>query len=134
MDRPISEIMSRSVRSAFTEDTVEKVEEDLKRLKLHAVPIVDSNGTVFGIISSVDLVSFHASKKNPKSVRAWELCTYKPVSVPPGTPMKDVARLMVTNRIHHVLVTDGPELKGIVSSFNFLEQFLLRGSPDSSVI
>ena len=49
MDRPISEIMSRSVRSEFTEDTVEKVEEDLKRLKLQAVPIVDSDGTVFSI-------------------------------------------------------------------------------------
>ena len=126
MDRPISEIMARSVRSVFTEHTVKKVEDDLKRLKLHAVPVVESNGTVFGIISSADLVSFHASKKNPKSVRAWELCTYKPISVPPNTSMKEVAKLMVAHRIHHVLITDGPELKGIVSTFNFLEQFLLK--------
>lgn len=125
MDRPVSQIMSRTLRTAFTEDTVEKVEDDLKRLMLHAMPVLDSNGKVFGIISSADLVRFHAAKKNPKTVRAWELCTYKPVCVPPDTPAKDVARLMVRNRIHHVLVVDGSELKGIVSTFNFLEQFLL---------
>lgn len=127
MDRPISEIMSRTVRSAFTEDTVEKLEEDLKRLKLHAMPVVDAAGKVFGIVSAADLVRFHAAKGNPRTVRAWELCTYKPVSVAPGTPMKEVAQLMVQKRIHHILVMDGSQLVGVVSSFNFLEQYIQRG-------
>lgn len=127
MDRPVSEIMSRTVRSAHTEDTVEKLEGDLKRLKLHALPVVDSAGKVFGIVSAADLVRFHAAKGNSRVTRAWELCTYKPVTVASGTPVREVAQLMVQNRIHHVLVMDGAELRGVVSSFNFLEQFLLRG-------
>jgi signal-transduction protein with cAMP-binding, CBS, and nucleotidyltransferase domain len=126
MDRPISEIMAKTVRTADMEDTVEKVEDDLSRLRLHAMPVVDAKGAVFGILSSVDFLHFHASKKNPKTVRAWELCTYKPVSVAASTPMKDVAKMMISKRIHHVVVTDGKDLKGIVSTLDFLEHNLKK--------
>ena len=119
--------MAKTVWTAASEDTVEKVEELLTRRLLSAVPVVDEAGGVFGIISSADILHFHAAKRNPKAVRAWELCTYKPVSVPPDTSIGEVARLMIKHKIHHVPVTENGKLCGIVSALDFVEQFVLKG-------
>lgn len=133
MEQLISEFVGKAVRTAYMEDTVEKVESDLSLHRLHAIPVVDADGAAFGIISEVDLLHFHASKKNPKAMRAWELCTYRPISVPPATPIRDVVRMMVTHKIHQILITEGTALKGIVSCFDLLEHYFeadaLAGQP-----
>jgi CBS domain-containing protein len=38
--------------------------------------------------------------------------------------LSDVARLMIDTNIHHVVVTEGEELKGVVSSMDFVRTFL----------
>lgn len=129
MERSISRIMRKTVRTVWSEDTVEKVDAFLGAHGLSSVPVVDGKGAVFGIISAGDLVRFHAAKKNAKAVRAWELCTYKPVEVGPATPEREVAQLMLKKKIHHVLVTERGVLKGVVSSLDFVEQYVLRGDP-----
>jgi CBS domain-containing protein len=120
-------MMAKTVWTAASEDTVEKVEELMNRRSLSALPVVDERGGVFGIISSADLLHFYAAKRNPKAVRAWELCTYKPIAVHPDTSVGEVASLMIKNKIHHVPVTENGKLCGIVSALDFVEQFVLRG-------
>jgi len=124
MTLPISQLMTRQVRTASTDDTIAQVGDDLDRLHLHAVPVVDADGRLFGILSATDLVHFHASKKNPRVVRAWELCTHRPYCVAPDTSALEVARLMIAKKIHHVLVTEGSKLVGIVSTFDFIEKLV----------
>jgi signal-transduction protein with cAMP-binding, CBS, and nucleotidyltransferase domain len=129
MNRPISHMMTKTVWKVGTEDTIENVDTMLTSHRLSAVPVVDMEGVIFGIISSLDLLHFHAAKKNPKAVCAWELCTYKPVAVRPETPAIEVAKLMVKNKIHHILITENETLRGIVSALDFVEQYVLKGGP-----
>lgn len=124
MPLPISALMTRTVATVSTEDSILQVEAALDESHLHAIPVVDAKGELFGILSGVDLVHFHASKKNPAAVRAWEICTYRPYCVAPETPADQVAKAMIDRRIHHVLVKEGERLVGIVSSFDFVERFL----------
>jgi len=131
MDKAVSRMMTKSVWTVDTEDSIERVSGLLNTHRLTSVPVVDSKGVVFGIISAADLLHFHAEKKNPKIVRAWELCTYKPIEVGPATPVNEVARLMVKNSIHHVLVTENGLIMGFVSSLDFIEQYILKGKPAS---
>jgi len=128
MPQPISDMMTKVVRSVGMDDTIEKVENELKSHKLSSVPVVDSKGNIFGIISSPDIVLFHAARKNPKAVRAWDMCTYKPIQVGPDASIDEVARQMVTHRVHHVLVTEHGSVIGIVSSLDFVQAFLRRGT------
>ena len=44
-----------------------------------------------------------------------DLMTPSPITVSPETPVVDARQLMVEKRIRHLLVTDGPELVGIVT-------------------
>ena len=39
-------------------------------------------------------------------------------------PLGEVARLMVESNIHHVVVTDGNDIQGVVSSFDFVRTFM----------
>lgn len=124
MDKPISEMMAKTVWTVSTEDTIEKVGAMFASHKLSAVPVVDAKGVIFGIVSSRDLLHFHAAKKNPKAVNAWELCTYRPIAVSPETPVAEVAKLMIKNKIHHILITENGTLRGIVSALDFVEQYI----------
>jgi CBS domain-containing protein len=126
MDKPISTMMRKSVWTVDSEDTIERVEELLHAHRLSSVPVVDSKGVIFGIISASDLAHFHAARKNPKAVRAWEICTYKPIEVGPNATIGEVAKLMVKNKIHHVVVSENRLVVGFVSSLDFVEQYVLK--------
>ncbi|MDO8313203.1 MAG: CBS domain-containing protein [Sideroxyarcus sp.] len=69
---------------------------------------------------------FHALKRNPKAVHAWEICTHKAIMVDMDASTRDVAALIVQNHIHHVVITDAGTIKGIVSSLDFVRQFLME--------
>ena len=124
LDLPISKLMARTPHTLSTEELVAKVAADMDRFRVYALPIVNRDNTVFGIITATDLSQFRAAKKNPKAVRAWELCTYRPLCVSPDIPALRVAKLMISKHIHHVLVTEGNVLRGIVSTFDFVEAYV----------
>ncbi len=122
MENPISVLMTREIWTVGSEDTIDKVEHLFALHNLSVAPVVDEVGSLFGVISSYDLLSFTAARRNPRATRAWELCTYKPVAVGPDTPISHVARIMLTNKMHHVLIVDDGQLKGIVSTLDFVKQ------------
>ena len=71
---------------------------------------------------------FTTKKEMPPRLRAWEICSYKPVEVGPGASVSDVARLMVARGIHHVVVTENKAIIGIVSALDFVKQFIEEGA------
>jgi CBS domain-containing protein len=130
MDQKITSLMSTLVRSVQADDTVEAVGEELRRDGLSFVPVVERKGdALLGIITAADLLQFQAARRDPAAVHAWEICSYKPVEVGPDATVAEVAKLMVEQQIHHVVVVDNKTLKGVVSSLDFVKQFVPRAPP-----
>lgn len=128
MDESISTMMEKSATTVDMDDKVEKVEAVLRTHNVSAVPVIDgATGMTIGIISTRDLLRFHADKKDPLTLRAWEICSYKPIEVSPGASVSEVAKLMVTHGIHHVVVTENRQIRGIVSSLDFVKRFIREG-------
>ncbi|MES2297225.1 MAG: CBS domain-containing protein [Pseudomonadota bacterium] len=127
MDQPISSLIEGDVISVDSEDTIDKVEHILRTHNVTYVPVIETDGRIFGIITARDMINFHSSHKSAKVVRAWEICTHKTVEVSPHKSVHMVAQLMVEHKIHHVLVSDEGVLKGVISSFDLVEKYLLRG-------
>jgi CBS domain-containing protein len=124
-DEPISVMLEQPLISVDIDDTVDRVEAALRTHRVSAVPVVDgATGLVMGIISARDLIRFHAEKKDGGALHAWEICSYKPVEVGPGVSLAEVAKLMVARAIHHVVVTENGQVKGIVSSLDFVKRYL----------
>jgi len=128
MNWPISSLMQREVCCASLDDTVEDVERMLVARHLTWVPVVESNTTTIGVISVTDLLRFHADGKDAAATRAWQLCTYKPITVAPDAALDEVANLMVAQGIHHVVVVDHDRLAGVVSSLDFVRAFSTRNA------
>ncbi len=125
MDMPISSMMAKETKTVAMDDTISHVEEVLHTNNLSALPVIGrAEDVVFGIISTRDLMRFHVEKRDPTVVRAWEICSYKPVEVGPDVSINQVARLMVTKGIHHVLITENKEILGIVSALDFVKKFI----------
>ena len=124
MSQAISSFMQRHVWSVDMEDTIAAVEALFVLHSLSWAPVLESNATIVGAISASDLLQFHAQGLDPTAVRAWQRCSYKPITVSPDTPVSDVARLMIESKIHHVVVADSEGIAGVVSSLDFVRTFL----------
>lgn len=128
MDKTISSLMTRNILTVDVEDTVEKVEAIMDTHKLSCVPVIDSQGGCFGVISLTDLLHFHVLHKNQnqKAERAWEVCTHKVIEVGPDMSVKEAAELMTRNKIHHIVVVENKSIKGIVSSIDIVNEYLFK--------
>ena len=129
MESKILDIMSVSLVTVDMQDTVLRVEEILNEHNLSSAPVIDrERHDCFGIISLKDIAHFHAAKKNPRAVRAWEMCSYKPLTAGPESSIEEVGRLMVDNHIHHVVIVENGILKGFVSSLDIIAACLPQSS------
>ena len=124
MSQAIASLMKRQVWTIGMDDTVAQVESLFVREGLSWAPVLESGRTMVGVISATDLLQFHARQQDPNAARAWQLCTYRPITVAPDTPIGHVARLMVDQLIHHVVVVDGTGIVGVVSSLDFVRTFV----------
>jgi CBS domain-containing protein len=109
---------------------------------ISAVPVVDGEGKVLGIVTEADLIRrlageedkptswFGALFSDPASqaeryarthgVTARDLMTEKVVTVAPDTTAAHIAQMMEQQGIRRVVVVEGEKLKGIVSRADLL--------------
>lgn len=124
---------------------------------IHGAPVVDEEGTVVGIVTSMDLL--RAAAEEPDASPAapayfrydldlhgfdWErapadlqerlpdlvaadVMTADILSVAPDTPVSGIARVLRENAIHRVLVIEDGELRGIVSAMDLIALLESRG-------
>jgi CBS domain-containing protein len=129
----ISSLMQQPVYSAGMDDSVAQVEALLADKRLTWVPILEQAlGEVVGVVSALDLVSFHAQGRDAAATHAWQICSYKPIVVEADTPIGSVAALMVERGIHHVVVTGAGGIVGVVSSLDFVRTFATPGQMPSA--
>lgn len=124
MSPSAASLMQREVWSIGPDEPLESIEKQMVARNLRWVPVAEPDGGVLGVISAWDLLRFHADQKGPGTC-AWQLCTYRPVSVHPDASADEVARLMLEAKVHHVIVAaeDGA-LLGVLSSSDLLRAWV----------
>jgi len=125
MRKQITSLIGENVITVKLNDSVETVEKVLDSNQLSCVPVINTQGECFGVISAPDLVHFHNARKNPIAERAWEMCTHKIIEVSSDISVREAAELMVKNNIHHLVVVEDGSIKGIVSSIDILRGYIL---------
>ena len=126
MKRPVSSMMCRDVCVAGMDDTLASVERRLTQRRLSWMPVLEDGGGILGVISAADVLRFHAGGGDAEAVRAWQMCTFKPISVAPDADLADVARTMVDRGIHHVVVAEAGTVVGVLSALDFVREFAAR--------
>ncbi|MBI4259101.1 MAG: CBS domain-containing protein [Actinobacteria bacterium] len=109
---------------------------------ISAVPVVDEDGELVGIVSEGDLVRLetvpapqsHAIPMRRHVVDAprlvEEVMTREVVTLPPEADVADVARLMLARRVKRIPIVEGRRVVGIVSRRDILK---VLARPDAGI-
>ncbi len=149
------QIMCQKVITVKTDWSVDRLSRFLIDKSISGAPVLDDSGHLVGVVSFADVVrqagsglvdmksrddDFYNSMLNvalsPEDQRAFhesvdqsvlvnDIMTPMVFEVATDTPLINVAQAMVKGRIHRVMVTEGNQLKGIISALDLLKVMTL---------
>ncbi len=137
----VADVMSKKVVAVTPEAGFKEIAAVMGRWKVTAVPVVERDGHVIGVVSEADLLpkeEFHDHRPGlveqmrrlddtakAGSDRAADLMTSPAVTVRPAATLARAARMMAEHRVKRLPVVDADgTLKGIVSRADLLKVFL----------
>jgi len=145
------DIMNADVVTVLPETDIKEIAKTLADRQVSAVPVVDAENQVVGIVSEGDLIrrADRSTFKGPKAwwlafvvspekhareyvrdhgTRAEDVMTRDVVSVTEDASLHDIAVLLERRRIKRVPVTRNGKLTGIVSRANLLQGFVAESA------
>ncbi|WP_189449458.1 CBS domain-containing protein [Streptomyces abikoensis] len=140
--RTVDELMTRKVVRVRADTLFKGIVRELVENDVTAVPVVDGDDRVVGVVSEADLIRKPAGLPDPfgllplphlrprerakaESTRADELMTAPPVCARPGWNVVEAARVMTTRHVKRLPVVDETfRLLGIISRSDVLRVYL----------
>lgn len=145
-----ADVMTKDVISVEANTEVRDIAKLLLKNRISAVPVIDSDKTLLGIVSEGDLVRRHEidtekrhswwlevlmsqQEKADEFIKAHgrkasDVMTSRVVSVEEDSPLHEIARLLEQNHIKRVPVTRSGKLVGIVSRANLIQGLAVQGT------
>jgi CBS domain-containing protein len=138
----VCDVMTTDVVSVTADTHFKDIVELLSANRLSALPVLDTSGTVIGVVSESDLLAKVELANEPKprrspsraathewrkaqAVLASDLMTAPAVTVTRNTTISDAARIAARARVHRLPVVDSDgNLLGIVSRSDLIKVFL----------
>ena len=139
------DIMTTEVYSVREETDIKELAKLFVKYRVTAMPVVDADGRLVGMVSQTDLVeqdkplhiptvislfdwviylesekSFQEQVERVTARKVGDICTREPVTCSPETPVNDIASLMVDNKVHLVPVVDDEALVGVVARLDLI--------------
>ena len=135
---PISTIMTESVVTVNTANTLGQAAKLFKKNHIRHIPVIN-NGKMIGMLSLTDikrLIFFEAyantaNEDDEDDAPVYEMLSIEQVmannieSVAPSKSIKEVAEIFATNEFHALPVVENDELLGIVTTTDMIN-FLLK--------
>jgi len=139
------DIMTTNIRSVHQDTEITDLAKMFVEYNVNAMPVVDDDGALVGIVSQTDLVEqdkplhiptvislfdwvlyLESPKKFAEEVRkvtarkVGEICSQDVVTCPPETPVATVASLMVDNKAYLVPVVADGRMLGVVARLDII--------------
>lgn len=114
MGLELREVMAKAVVVAAPDDTLGDVRRKMSSLDISAVPVVD-RGALVGILTTDDLLTEY-----PATIPVSRVMRSPVRTLSPEADCLEAARLMREHACHHVVVTEGSGVAGLVSSLDLL--------------
>ena len=126
INEPIRQIMSRDLIVLSNNDSIEKTIDVMLENQIGAVPIVDSDEQLVGIVTERDIALSLAGVLTEERVQDY--MSTKVFTTTPGTPVESASKIMVRNRLRRIPIIGGEadiskaakKLLGIVTSTDII--------------
>ena len=106
---------------------IEEAERLMRTYRVSGLPVVDAHGSLVGVISQTDFI--HLDSPDVRSLirhagsgfRVGEVMSRPPITVPMTSGLTDAARLMVTEKVHRLVVVDDHQRpRGVLSAIDYV--------------
>ena len=147
MGSTVKDVMTTQVAAVGPTASFKEMVVKMRRARASALPVVDGEDRVIGVVSEADMLNKEADlntepgtlsgllrfgeREKSAGVTAAELMTKPPVTIGPGAPLSEAARLMRDRRVKRLPVIDDTGLLiGIISRADVLRVF---ARPDADI-
>ena len=139
------DIMTTEVHSVTPETGIEELARQFVTTKVNAMPVIDADGRLFGIVSQSDLVEldrplhiptvialfdwvlylesekkFRSEVERITARKVADICIREVVTCAPETSVAEIAELMSEKKAHLVPVVDGDKVVGVVARLDIV--------------
>ena len=146
------DIMNPDVLTVRASMPVRDLAGFLSENEISGAPVTDGAGRPVGVVSVMDIVSadvagtkdpfggsgyytrafekgfdpraIHRARPDIEALDVEDIMTPVVISVSRDAPVSQIARMMLSDHIHRVIVRDGEAIAGIVTSFDMLRLFV----------
>ena len=115
-----ADVMVSDVLTVSEDTPLKEVTALFKEKRITGVPVVNAAGELRGVLSESDII------RKTTSIGAWspstagQVMTSNAVTVAPTDTMQRVCELMYNRRIHRVVVAEGVQIRGIITTMDVL--------------
>jgi len=115
-----SDVMVKDVITVTESMLLKDVARMFVERKITGAPVVNAQGELAGVISETDII------RKTTSIGAWspstvgQIMTKPAVTVSPDESLQRVCEMMYNRHIHRVVVAEGNQIKGILTTMDIL--------------
>lgn len=115
-----SDVMVKDVITVNETTPLKEVTKMFSEKRITGVPVVNAAGELAGVLSETDII------RKTTSIGAWspstagQIMTKPAVTVAPNETLRRVCELMHNRRIHRVVVAEGSQIRGIITTMDIL--------------
>ena len=114
----VEEIMSVPVTVTKRNNKVTYLKDLLSRKNINALPVLEEDGTITGIVSSSDVAKCHDENELIQNIMSDRVHI-----VLKNNRVKDAAAIMVKNDVHHLVVMEEGNVVGMISSMDIVKVY-----------
>ena len=115
-----SDVMIKDVITVAESTPLKDVTKMFSERKITGAPVVNAKGELVGVISETDII------RKTNNIGAWspstagQIMTKPAVTVAPDETLQRVSEMMYNRRIHRVVVAEGTQIRGILTTMDIL--------------
>ena len=139
------DIMTTETHSVHLDTEIKALAKMFVEYNVNAMPVVDDDGTLVGIVTQTDLVeqgkplhiptvislfdwviylespkNFSEEVRKVTALKVGEICSKDVITCAPDTPVSMVASLMVDNKMHLIPVVVDDQMVGVVARLDII--------------
>jgi predicted transcriptional regulator len=123
------DVMTRWVITVRPDASVKEIADKLSRHRVSAVPVVDDEEKLLGVVSEIDLLPQVAGIRRAGDGvphTAADVMSRRIVTVAPDTDVREVAKLLLRHRLRRLPVVEDGRVVGIVSRGDLIGTFVRK--------
>ena len=119
--KTVRDIMTRSVRTVHYETRIGELEDIFAEQKISGAPLVDDQDNLVGFVTKSDISRFDSTGDDPFFVKVHSIASPGVITVEPDASIEDAGQRMISESVHHLVVTENDAIVGILSTFDFVK-------------